>query len=168
MLLLLLSAQVVIVGGGYIGMEVAAALSGHGVQITMVFPEQFLLARLFTPELAAFYAACYEAKGIRLVKKSLVKEVLGESGKVRLLWAIVKADCLCFTLPIRAAVSLLRCKIQYSIPFIFPVFTPLVLQTTISLPPSAVPLLPPCQCTTFLIPISPHSRFSQVMVNGPI
>jgi monodehydroascorbate reductase (NADH) len=43
------------VGGGYIGLEVAAGLSLHGVAVTMVFPEAHLMARLFTPQLAAFY-----------------------------------------------------------------------------------------------------------------
>jgi monodehydroascorbate reductase (NADH) len=82
LILPLFPAQVIIVGGGYIGMEVAAGLSAHGLEITMVFPEDHLLARLFTPELAAFYEAYYAAKGIKLVKKSLVKEVLGDGKKV--------------------------------------------------------------------------------------
>jgi monodehydroascorbate reductase (NADH) len=37
--------QVVVVGGGYIGLEVAAGLSLHGVEVTMVFPETHLMAR---------------------------------------------------------------------------------------------------------------------------
>lgn len=48
--------QVVVVGGGYIGLEVAAGLSMHpGVSVAMVFPEPHLMARLFTPDIAAFY-----------------------------------------------------------------------------------------------------------------
>ena len=48
-----------VVGGGYIGLEVAAGLSMHdNVQVTMVFPESHLMARLFTPELAGFYEVC--------------------------------------------------------------------------------------------------------------
>jgi monodehydroascorbate reductase (NADH) len=50
--------QMVVAGGGYIGLEVAAALSLHGVEVSMVFPEDRLMARLFTPELAAFYEVC--------------------------------------------------------------------------------------------------------------
>jgi hypothetical protein len=40
------------------------------------------MARILTPELAGFYEAYYEAKGIRLVKGQLAKEFKGE-GKVR-------------------------------------------------------------------------------------
>ncbi len=35
--------QVVVVGGGYIGMETAAALSLWGLPVTMVFPEEHLM-----------------------------------------------------------------------------------------------------------------------------
>jgi NADPH-dependent 2,4-dienoyl-CoA reductase/sulfur reductase-like enzyme len=45
----------VVVGGGYIGAEVAAALSLHGVEVTMVLPEDRLMARVMPPELAAYY-----------------------------------------------------------------------------------------------------------------
>jgi monodehydroascorbate reductase (NADH) len=75
---------VVIVGGGYIGMEVAAGLALHpGVAVAVVFPEQRLLARLLTPQLAAFYEAYYGAKGVTLVKGAVGKELTGEGGKVR-------------------------------------------------------------------------------------
>lgn len=48
------------IGGGYIGMECAAALALNGLDVTMVFPESRLMERLFTPELAAFYEGFYE------------------------------------------------------------------------------------------------------------
>ncbi len=43
----LLRLQAVIVGGGYIGMEISASLANNGVKATIVFPEPFLLARCF-------------------------------------------------------------------------------------------------------------------------
>jgi NADPH-dependent 2,4-dienoyl-CoA reductase/sulfur reductase-like enzyme len=42
--------QAVVVGGGYIGMEVAAQLINNGISATIVCPEDRLLARLFTPK----------------------------------------------------------------------------------------------------------------------
>lgn len=41
--------QVVCVGGGYIGLEAAAGLSLHDLDITMVFPEQHLCVCLVYP-----------------------------------------------------------------------------------------------------------------------
>ena len=43
-------------------MEVAAALAGHSIDTTVVFPDQYLLARLFTPKLAGFYEKFYEGR----------------------------------------------------------------------------------------------------------
>ncbi|KAK9853360.1 hypothetical protein WJX84_010829 [Apatococcus fuscideae] len=63
--------EVVIVGGGYIGMEVSSMLKPHGLNITLVFPEDRLMSRLFTPEIASYYEKYYEEKGIKLLKGKL-------------------------------------------------------------------------------------------------
>jgi NADPH-dependent 2,4-dienoyl-CoA reductase/sulfur reductase-like enzyme len=47
--------QIVVVGGGYIGAEVAAGLSLWGAPVTLAFPDGRLMARVLPPELAAFY-----------------------------------------------------------------------------------------------------------------
>ena len=62
------SNQVIVVGGGYIGMETASLLRQEGHHVTMVFPEDALMERLFTPELSKFFEAYYADKGIRLIK----------------------------------------------------------------------------------------------------
>ncbi len=42
-------------GGGYIGAEAAAALSLHGVGVTVLVPEAHLMARVMPAEVAAVY-----------------------------------------------------------------------------------------------------------------
>mmetsp|Transcript_13649 Transcript_13649/g.29277 ORF Transcript_13649/g.29277 Transcript_13649/m.29277 type:complete len:433 (-) Transcript_13649:309-1607(-) len=74
--------KAVVIGGGYIGMEVAAGLAGNGLAVTVVFPEDRLLSRLFTPQIAAFYEKFYQAKGITLLKGATLLGVEGEGGKV--------------------------------------------------------------------------------------
>jgi len=64
--------KAVVVGGGYIGMECAAALSLNSVDTTVVFPEDHLMERLFTPSIAKFYEEYYENKGIKFIKKDLI------------------------------------------------------------------------------------------------
>lgn len=71
------------IGGGYIGMECAAALCMNGLDVTMVFPESRLFERLFTPEISEFYEAAYKEKGIRLLKGSLCQSLHGENGMVK-------------------------------------------------------------------------------------
>lgn len=63
---------VVIIGGGYIGMEVAAAAITVGCEVTMVFPETHMMSRLFTKEIAEPYEAFYKGKGVTFVKNGAI------------------------------------------------------------------------------------------------
>lgn len=73
------------VGGGYIGMECAAGLASSGLagRVTMVFPEDRLMGRLLTPQLAGTYERLYSDKGVAMVKGAKVTGFTGEGGKVR-------------------------------------------------------------------------------------
>lgn len=74
--------KVVVVGGGYIGMEVASGLNKNGLDVTMVFPEPFMMPRLFTDEIADFYENFLQEKGIKLLKGNTAKSFTGKNGKV--------------------------------------------------------------------------------------
>lgn len=74
--------QVVMVGGGYIGMEVSSGLNQNGLDVTMVFPEPWMMPRLFTEEIAGFYEDFLAGKGITLVKGNTAKAFKGENGRV--------------------------------------------------------------------------------------
>jgi 3-phenylpropionate/trans-cinnamate dioxygenase ferredoxin reductase component len=75
-------AHVVVIGGGFIGSEIAAALVGAGCRVTMVFPEPSIGWRLFPPDLAAFVTDYYREKGIDVLADQSVKNVAG--GRVEL------------------------------------------------------------------------------------
>lgn len=68
------SSEVTIVGGGYIGMETAASLAQDGHTITMVFPEDHLMERLFTQKLSNFFEDYYKEHSIKFIKGSTVEE----------------------------------------------------------------------------------------------
>ncbi|XP_048320429.2 monodehydroascorbate reductase, chloroplastic/mitochondrial isoform X1 [Ziziphus jujuba] len=70
--------KVAVVGGGYIGMEVAAAAVGWKLDTTIIFPENHLLQRLFTPSLAQRYEELYQENGVKFVKGVSIKNL--ESG----------------------------------------------------------------------------------------
>jgi 3-phenylpropionate/trans-cinnamate dioxygenase ferredoxin reductase subunit len=56
--------RVAVVGGGFIGSEIAAALAMNGCDVTIVFPDEGIGAKLFPPELAAFVDEYYRSKGV--------------------------------------------------------------------------------------------------------
>jgi 3-phenylpropionate/trans-cinnamate dioxygenase ferredoxin reductase component len=56
----------VVIGSGFIGSEIAAALAMNGKQVTMVFPETNIGERLYPPDLAAFVTDYYRQKGIEV------------------------------------------------------------------------------------------------------
>lgn len=75
------SNTIIVVGGGYIGMETASALTQDGHQVTMVFPEDRLMERLFTPELSDHFEHYYRDKGVKFIKGETVKEFETKSPK---------------------------------------------------------------------------------------
>ncbi|RCV07999.1 hypothetical protein SEVIR_1G295400v4 [Setaria viridis] len=62
----------VVIGGGYIGMECAAALVTNKIRVTMVFPEKHCMGRLFTPKIAEYYENYYTSKGVTFVKGTVL------------------------------------------------------------------------------------------------
>ncbi|KAK4777073.1 hypothetical protein SAY86_005761 [Trapa natans] len=58
----------VVVGGGYIGLELSAVMKINNFDVTMVFPEPWCMPRLFTADIASFYEGYYSNKGIKIIK----------------------------------------------------------------------------------------------------
>ena len=55
-----------VIGGGFIGSEVAAALRMQGCDVTMLVPETGLGARVFPADLSAFLVDYYRQKGVAM------------------------------------------------------------------------------------------------------
>jgi len=53
-----------VIGGGFIGSEIAAALAMPGCKVTMLFPESGIGARVFPADLARFLVDYYREKGV--------------------------------------------------------------------------------------------------------
>jgi NADPH-dependent 2,4-dienoyl-CoA reductase/sulfur reductase-like enzyme len=68
----------VVIGGGFIGMEVAAVLAQKSIEVTMVLNEERIWKRFFSPEMSRFFEGYYTARGVRFVKSATIKELRGE------------------------------------------------------------------------------------------
>jgi NADPH-dependent 2,4-dienoyl-CoA reductase/sulfur reductase-like enzyme len=53
-----------VIGGGFIGSEIAAALAMQGCKVTMLFPEEGIGSRVFPADLARFVLDYYRGKGV--------------------------------------------------------------------------------------------------------
>lgn len=58
--------RVLVIGGGFIGSELAAALTMNGGEVVMVFPEAGIGARTLPPELALHLNDYYRSKGVEV------------------------------------------------------------------------------------------------------
>ncbi len=68
-----------VVGGGFIGSEIAAALATNGCDVTIVFPDAGIGARLFPAGLSSFVNGYYREQGVTVLAEEMVAEVSGSS-----------------------------------------------------------------------------------------
>lgn len=72
--------QVVIIGGGFIGLEVAAAALKRGCAVTLIEALDRLMARAVTPKISAFFADLHRAHGVDLLFGEQVAAIVGADG----------------------------------------------------------------------------------------
>ncbi|MED6185919.1 hypothetical protein PIB30_061804 [Stylosanthes scabra] len=75
--------KAVIVGGGYIGLELSAVLRLNNIDVTMVYPEPWCMPRLFTPDIATFYEEYYTNKGVKIIKQTAASLTANSNGEVK-------------------------------------------------------------------------------------
>jgi 3-phenylpropionate/trans-cinnamate dioxygenase ferredoxin reductase component len=74
--------QVVIVGAGWIGLEVAAAARSHGNDVTVVEPQPAPLYAVLGPEMGNVFARLHREHGVDLFTGTVVRELRGSGGRV--------------------------------------------------------------------------------------
>ena len=71
-----------VIGGGFIGSELAAALAMQRCKVTLLFPEEGIGARLFPADLAHFLVDYYREKGVESRPGQEVTGVTGSGSQV--------------------------------------------------------------------------------------
>jgi 3-phenylpropionate/trans-cinnamate dioxygenase ferredoxin reductase component len=72
----------VVIGGGFIGAEIAAALSMNGKHVTMIFPETGIGALVYPSGLSSFITNFYKGKGVEILPGDRILQVEKTSGRL--------------------------------------------------------------------------------------
>jgi NADPH-dependent 2,4-dienoyl-CoA reductase/sulfur reductase-like enzyme len=67
-------ASFTVIGGGFIGSELAASLTDNGRRVTMLFPEDGIGARIFPADLSASVTDYYRDKGVEVLAGTTVED----------------------------------------------------------------------------------------------
>ncbi|MER8906134.1 FAD-dependent oxidoreductase [Mesorhizobium sp. M0854] len=76
------SEEVVILGGGFIGLEIAATLTAAGRKVTVVEAVDRLLGRAVAPVIAGHVRQRLEATGVRILTGTTIERLEDENGRV--------------------------------------------------------------------------------------
>jgi 3-phenylpropionate/trans-cinnamate dioxygenase ferredoxin reductase component len=76
-------APVIVIGGGFIGLELAATARKLGLEVTVLEGLSRLMSRVVAPIVSESAAQVHRAHGVRLVFDARVSELRGERGAVR-------------------------------------------------------------------------------------
>ena len=74
--------RLVVVGGGYIGLEVAATARELGLDVAVVEMAERIMNRVTCPAVSAFYHAEHTRNGVRIFSNARVRAVAGTAGRV--------------------------------------------------------------------------------------
>ena len=69
--------RVLVVGGGFIGLEAAAAATARGKAVTVVEAADRLIGRVVSPAVSAFYAAAHRRRGVQVLLSTGVSRFEG-------------------------------------------------------------------------------------------
>lgn len=78
-------AAIVVVGGGFIGLEVAAAARTHGCRVVVLEMQPTLLNRVVAPEVGKFYEDLHRARGVD-VRTGVVVRGFSGTDRVQQVW----------------------------------------------------------------------------------
>ena len=77
------AAAVVVIGGGFAGLEVAASARELGKKVTVIEALPRLMARAVGEVISEFMRAAHAAKGTQILLSAQVEEIRGDQGKAR-------------------------------------------------------------------------------------
>jgi 3-phenylpropionate/trans-cinnamate dioxygenase ferredoxin reductase component len=75
--------EIVVIGGGFIGLELAAVARSLGKSVTVLEVLPRLMSRVVAPIISEFFCELHMSRGVRVICGASVSEIAGSGGKVR-------------------------------------------------------------------------------------
>ena len=75
--------NVVVVGGGFIGAEVAEQMAASNINVTLIESEPLCFSKAFSPELSAIATEALQNTKVNVMTSTLVKEITGDNNTVQ-------------------------------------------------------------------------------------
>jgi NADPH-dependent 2,4-dienoyl-CoA reductase/sulfur reductase-like enzyme len=69
-----------VIGGGFIGSEIAAALSINKKKVSLLFPEDSIGARVFPPDLSQFITGLFRLNGVEVLSGETLANIVPQEG----------------------------------------------------------------------------------------
>ena len=105
------SKTALVIGGGFIGSEIAAALSMQGLKVTMLFPEEYMCSNVFPAPLGQALGNDYQRRGVRIVTHDKPRAIEKASGSHRVhtdKGEVITADIIVAGLGIEPEIAIAR------------------------------------------------------------
>jgi NAD(P)H-nitrite reductase large subunit len=71
-----------VIGGGFIGSEIAAALKMNGKDVTMVFPEAGIGSLVYPEDISQYLNTFYREKGVRILSGEILSDIARQGDKL--------------------------------------------------------------------------------------
>tara|TARA_B100001250_G_scaffold379620_1_gene370437 strand:+ start:377 stop:1600 length:1224 start_codon:yes stop_codon:yes gene_type:complete len=71
--------EIILIGGGYIGLEVASAMIELGLKVSILEAEERILQRVTSPDVSKFYSDFHSKKGVEIICNARISSLNAES-----------------------------------------------------------------------------------------
>ena len=75
--------RMLVVGGGYIGLEAAAVARKMGLEVTLIEAAQRILGRVASPATADFYRDLHRRHGVNVIENTALQRLVGEGDRLK-------------------------------------------------------------------------------------
>ena len=74
--------RLLIIGGGYIGLEAAAVAAAHGMDVTLIEMSERILQRVAAPQTSDYFRSLHQSHGVSIKEQTGLTRLLGQNGQV--------------------------------------------------------------------------------------